>query len=128
MGHPARRLVASDQGGWAVCDDMVANTSFRDAIAIVGSHYPVRGPAAPSTGANCETLRTKYDKPLWTSEGWNLDFVNDWRGAMNLAWRHVGFEPACPCDPERPAPAPPHECWLADHVSRGVASRGSHTT
>eukprot|EP01051_Picozoa_sp_SAG22_P023371 SAG22_NODE_6001_length_918_cov_0.714286_2_plen_52_part_01 len=24
------------------------------------------------------------DKPLWTSEGWDLGQVNDWKGAINL--------------------------------------------
>ena len=31
--------------------------------------------------ASCKALH----KPLWTSEGWNLGEVNDYKGALNLA-------------------------------------------
>ena len=35
-------IVASDQGGWPICADMVKNDTLRDAVGIIGSHYPVR--------------------------------------------------------------------------------------
>lgn len=79
------KIVASDQGGWPICADMVKNETLMNAVAIIGSHYPVGGPRAPPTPADCQTLNTKHGKPLWTSEGWNLGQVNDWNGAMNLA-------------------------------------------
>ena len=34
-------IVASDQGGWPICADMVKNDTLRDAVGIIGSHYPV---------------------------------------------------------------------------------------
>jgi galactosylceramidase len=54
-------------------------------VAIIGSHYPVNGAGGKATPASCQLLNTEYGKPLWTSEGWNLGQVNDWKGAMNLA-------------------------------------------
>ena len=79
------QIVASDQGGWPICADMVKNETLLNAVAIIGSHYPVQGADAKPTPAECQTLNTKHGKPLWTSEGWNLGQVNDWKGAMNLA-------------------------------------------
>ena len=42
---------------------------------MVGAHYPRTAPTS------CLSL----NKPLWTSEGWSLGEVNDWKGTMNLA-------------------------------------------
>lgn len=30
-------------------------------------------------------LNEKYGKPMWTSEGWDLNCVNDYNGGLNLA-------------------------------------------
>lgn len=77
---PDSRHQASDEGGWPICTPMMHNATLRDAVAVIGSHYPVQGPTAGSTGPNCITLNEKYGKPLWTSEGWNLGQVNDYGG------------------------------------------------
>ena len=37
------KIVATDEGGWPACAEMIANKSVMDAIAVVGSHYPVQG-------------------------------------------------------------------------------------
>ena len=42
-------------------------------------------PGAGSTPESCQTLRQEYNKPLWTSEGWDLGQVDDVDGASNLA-------------------------------------------
>ena len=81
----AVEIVASDQGGWPICADMMKNETVRNAIAIIGSHYPVQGAHAKPTPAECQALNTQHSKPLWTSEGWNLGQVNDYKGASNLA-------------------------------------------
>eukprot|EP01052_Picozoa_sp_SAG31_P047512 SAG31_NODE_9542_length_1260_cov_2.412575_1_plen_40_part_10 len=39
--HPETKpvqIVASDQGGWPICADMLKNATLKDAVAIVGSH------------------------------------------------------------------------------------------
>jgi len=35
--------------------------------------------------ASCQLLNEQYNKSIWTSEGWNLAYVNDWSGGLNLA-------------------------------------------
>ena len=40
---------------------------------------------AEPTPASCQTLNLQHNKSLWTSEGWNLAYVNDWAGGLNLA-------------------------------------------
>ena len=37
--------------------------------------------------ASCQLLDNEYNKSMWTSEGWNLAYVNDWIGGLNLASR-----------------------------------------
>ena len=94
------QIVASDEGGWPICSPMMANKTLRDAVSVIGSHYPVDGPAAGSTGADCITLNEEYGKPLWTSEGWNLGFVNDWQGVrvlLLLRYCHGVFVCVCVC-------------------------------
>ena len=49
---------------------------------IIGAHYPITKPGVqmPPPPPSCYEM----DKPLWTSEGWDLGQVNDWKGAINL--------------------------------------------
>ena len=93
-GFASTAIVATDQGGWPICDEMVANETLRDAVAVIGSHYPEQGvftgvgkkfPQAQPTPASCQELNEHHNKSLWTSEGWNLAYVDDWAGGLNLA-------------------------------------------
>eukprot|EP01052_Picozoa_sp_SAG31_P021202 SAG31_NODE_1627_length_7705_cov_5.310939_7_plen_241_part_00 len=93
-GFERTAIVATDQGGWPICDVMALNQTVRDAVAVIGSHYPEQGtfqnqgrpfPQAGPTPASCQILNEKFNKSLWTSEGWNLAYVNDWDGGLNLA-------------------------------------------
>jgi galactosylceramidase len=93
-GFERTAIVATDQGGWPICDVMVANKTVRDAVAVIGSHYPEQGtftgqgkafPQAKPTPVSCQILNEQHNKSIWTSEGWNLAYVNDWSGGLNLA-------------------------------------------
>ena len=93
-GFESTAIVATDEGGWPICDVMLANQTIRDAVAVIGSHYPEQGtftgvgkrfPQAAPTPASCQALNEQHNKSLWTSEGWNLAYVNDWAGGLNLA-------------------------------------------
>lgn len=68
------KLVGADSG-WDVVDDMQNNTAFRDAIDVVGAHYPCRG-VSESTGDVCESTEAARNigKPLWASENGSQDF------------------------------------------------------
>ena len=44
---------------------MMKNETVRNAISIIGSHYPVSGPGAKTTPADCQTLNLQHSKPLW---------------------------------------------------------------
>jgi len=93
-GFSSVKIVATDEGGWPICDAMVKNETIRNAVDVVGSHYPIQGAnlgvgrnfsQAGPLPASCQLLNTQYNKSMWTSEGWNLAYVNDWRGGLNLA-------------------------------------------
>eukprot|EP00662_Eupelagonemidae_sp_cell21_P039219 gene39219-56900_t len=53
---------------------MASNSTFRDAVAIIGAHYSDDAPS------ECRAL----NKPMITSEGWQLGWKNDWRGTTSL--------------------------------------------
>eukprot|EP01046_Picozoa_sp_COSAG06_P013971 COSAG06_NODE_854_length_11931_cov_55.985970_15_plen_151_part_00 len=100
-GHAHTVIVASDTN-YQVCDGFVKNKTVSDAIGtcrhdtkdlkqfslavchagIIGAHYPITKPGVqmPPPPPSCYEM----DKPLWTSEGWDLGQVNDWKGAINL--------------------------------------------
>ena len=60
-------VVADDCCGrsWAVCDDLVDDAEFRNAVAAVGGHYP-NNAITPSCAA--------IDAPKWASEDFSSDF------------------------------------------------------
>lgn len=61
------KLVADDGGGWSVAKDMVADSAFRSAVAIVGQHYPCSD-NGKGTGCTSSAEAQSLDKPLWASE------------------------------------------------------------
>uniref|UniRef100_A0AB33K7V8 galactosylceramidase n=1 Tax=Kitasatospora sp. CMC57 TaxID=3231513 RepID=A0AB33K7V8_9ACTN len=71
-GYGSTKVVASDNFGWSVADSMTTDPAFRNAVDIVGVHYPCGYLGAfkscPST-ANARSL----GKPLWASEHGSLD-------------------------------------------------------
>ena len=69
------QLVAKDGNWQEICADMASNKTLFDAIAVLGVHYSSTAPP------NCHAL----GKPMITSEGWQLGWMNDWRGATSLA-------------------------------------------
>ncbi|GLZ29053.1 galactosylceramidase [Lentzea sp. NBRC 105346] len=68
------KIVGAD-GGWDVVNDMRSNTAFRNAIDVVGAHYPCRG-VSESTGDYCDSPAEAQNigKPLWASENGSQDY------------------------------------------------------
>jgi O-glycosyl hydrolase len=75
------QVVAADSFGWSVADAMTADPAFRDAVDVVGVHYPCgylgSYQSCPSTPA-AQALGT----PLWASEQGSLPYDS---GAAPLA-------------------------------------------
>ena len=74
-GYLNTRIVSADSGWEPAASDMASNAAYAAAVDILGAHYPGEPPAA-AYGLN---------KTLFASEMWNLGFVNDWPGAMQLS-------------------------------------------
>lgn len=75
-GHHHVEIVAADTN-W-VCDNFVNNKTLLDAIGVFGAHYPITSRKHSDIPASCAAL----GKPLWTSEGWSLGEVNDYKGTF----------------------------------------------
>ncbi|MET8629140.1 ricin-type beta-trefoil lectin domain protein [Kitasatospora sp. NPDC004669] len=78
-GYGATKVVAADDT-WAVADAMATDPAFRNAVDIVGVHYPC---GYMSSFTNCpSTPNAKaLGKPLWASENGSED-ANDGAGAV----------------------------------------------
>ncbi|MGW2377227.1 ricin-type beta-trefoil lectin domain protein [Kitasatospora sp. NPDC001683] len=78
-GYAATKVVAADDT-WAVADAMATDPAFKNAVDVVGVHYPCgymsNFSSCPST-ANARAL----GKPLWASENGSED-ANDGAGAV----------------------------------------------
>ncbi|MFJ6465548.1 ricin-type beta-trefoil lectin domain protein [Streptomyces sp. NPDC091387] len=72
-GYGSVQLVADDSG-WDVADDMAANTAFKNAVSVIGAHYPC-GYGNDNIATTCSTTTTARNsgKPLWASEGGSND-------------------------------------------------------
>ncbi len=70
------KVVASDEAGWNVVTDMTSDSTFRNSIDIVGSHYPVTAARIPPASA------LALNKPLWASESGSQQYD---KGASALA-------------------------------------------
>ncbi len=66
-GYGSVKLVAADTAGYGVVADLEENEAFREAVDVVGVHYPCSlNRCTPNTDAMA------LGKPLWASEsGWN---------------------------------------------------------
>ena len=61
--HNKTTIVGADTG-W-ICDDLAKNETVKNAIGILGAHYPITNNQPRALPASCASL----DQPLWTSEG-----------------------------------------------------------
>ncbi|MEW9552972.1 ricin-type beta-trefoil lectin domain protein [Nonomuraea sp. NPDC050783] len=80
-GYGNVKIVASDDWGFGVADDGAANSAFRNAVDVYGSHY-VCGYRGPQTNCPSSTTAINSGKTLWASENGSDDY-ND--GAKALA-------------------------------------------
>ncbi len=73
-GFSAVKIVGADSG-FDVVNDMQNNTAFRNAVDVVGAHYPCVG-VSESTGDRCESTPAAQNigKPLWASENGSQDY------------------------------------------------------
>jgi len=71
-GYSAVKVVSDDSVGWKVADDMVADSAFKNAVNIVGVHYPC-GYKSASTTCNSTANAIATGRPLWASENGSLD-------------------------------------------------------
>lgn len=75
------RIVAADSLGWKVADAMVSDATFKNAVDIVGVHYPC-GYLSQETSCVSSTNAVGLGKPLWASENGSQDLNN---GRLALA-------------------------------------------
>jgi Glycosyl hydrolase family 59/Ricin-type beta-trefoil lectin domain-like/Galactocerebrosidase, C-terminal lectin domain len=72
-GLGAVKIVGADSG-WDVADDMAGDTAFRNAVDIVGAHYPCEGGDGGSANSCGSPATAKgLGKPLWASENGSQD-------------------------------------------------------
>ncbi len=65
-GYGATKIVGSDDS-WAVADDMVTDPTLRNAVDIIGVHYPC-GYGGSFTSCQSTANARSLGKPLWASE------------------------------------------------------------
>ncbi|MBL1099279.1 galactosylceramidase [Streptomyces coffeae] len=66
------RVVAAESFGWDAADAMAADSGFKDAVDIVGSHYPC-GYLGDYTSCPSSDTAKNLGKPLWASENGSQD-------------------------------------------------------
>ncbi len=76
------KVVAADSD-WSVADAMVSDSTFNNAVNIVGTHYPC-GYLSSETTCNSTGNAMSLNKPLWASENGSQDY-NGGAGAMARA-------------------------------------------
>ena len=59
--HTDTHIISAD-GGWGICDELVKDNEYADAIYALGAHYP-----NSATSSNCAAL-SDQGKSLWASE------------------------------------------------------------
>eukprot|EP01052_Picozoa_sp_SAG31_P017917 SAG31_NODE_1248_length_9126_cov_5.023928_7_plen_725_part_00 len=81
-------IVAGDNTGWKIVDNVLANPVFLSGVARISSHYPmVMGgflPASKRQQLAAVASKANRTMPLWASEDWSLGEVADWAGALQL--------------------------------------------
>jgi hypothetical protein len=70
-GYSAVQIVGADSG-WGIATDIASNSTFAQAVSVIGVHYPCGYlSAATSCAANSTAIGT--GKPLWASENGSED-------------------------------------------------------
>jgi hypothetical protein len=80
-GHSAVQIVGADSD-WSIATDIAGNSTFANAVSIIGVHYPCTGGdggSADTCPANSTAEGT--GKPLWASENGSQD-LNGGAGAL----------------------------------------------
>jgi len=70
-GYSSIKVVAADSG-WDVADAMASDSAFRNAVDIVGTHYPC-GYMTAFTSCPSTSTAQSLGKPLWASENGSED-------------------------------------------------------
>jgi hypothetical protein len=70
-GYSSIKVVAADSG-WDVADAMASDSAFRNAVDIVGTHYPC-GYMTAFTSCPSTSTAQNLGKPLWASENGSED-------------------------------------------------------
>jgi hypothetical protein len=65
-GYGSTKVVGADSG-WGIADTMVSDANLRNAVDIVGTHYPC-GYGSAFTTCNSTANAQSLGKPLWASE------------------------------------------------------------
>jgi len=72
-GYSGTQIVGTDNG-WEVANDIQGNSSFANAISVIGVHYPCAGGDGGSADTcNGSTTAQNTGKPLWASENGSQD-------------------------------------------------------
>jgi hypothetical protein len=73
-GYSGVQIVGADSD-WSIASDIASNSTFANAVSIIGVHYPCQG----GDGGNADTCpgnatATGTGKPLWASENGSQDY------------------------------------------------------
>ncbi|MFG2660106.1 ricin-type beta-trefoil lectin domain protein [Streptomyces sp. NPDC048425] len=66
------KVVAAESFGWDIADAMAKDSELKDAVDVIGSHYPC-GYQSAFTSCPSSDVAQSLDKPLWASENGSLD-------------------------------------------------------
>lgn len=66
------KVVADESFGWDIADAMAKDSELKDAVDVIGSHYPC-GYQSAFTSCPSSDVAQSLDKPLWASENGSLD-------------------------------------------------------
>ncbi len=69
----AAKIVGADSWGWEIANDLATDATFKNAVDVVGVHYPC---GYLADGSSCPSSRTaqRLNKPLWASENGSQDY------------------------------------------------------
>ncbi|HEY4460529.1 MAG TPA: ricin-type beta-trefoil lectin domain protein [Pseudonocardiaceae bacterium] len=71
-GYSAVQIVGADSD-WSVANDVASNSSFANAVNIIGTHYPCGGDGGDATSCPGNSTAEGTGKPLWASENGSQD-------------------------------------------------------
>jgi Glycosyl hydrolase family 59/Ricin-type beta-trefoil lectin domain/Concanavalin A-like lectin/glucanases superfamily len=71
-GYSSVQIVGADSFGWGIASDIASNSSFANAVSVIGVHYPC-GYLGSATSCPSNSTAESTGKPLWASEGGSQD-------------------------------------------------------